>query len=161
MEQSYAHNNLAALIVRRQGANTAAALHHIRMAADFNRQALDQEPDNRDYKSQYGEVLAWLADSQLLVCDLGGALMAKQQNVEVARQLLAESPANASLKRRYAYALSGLAVVGEQIGLVDTAIENYTESRELLGQLSMLEPSNLEAQQRLSRAGRRPDLRHT
>ena len=32
------------------------------------------EPDNSNYLSEYGEIMAWLADTRLLTCDLGGAL---------------------------------------------------------------------------------------
>lgn len=143
MEQSYAHSNLAALTNRRGDANVEVALFHIRKAVEIIRKVIELVPGNPDYWSEYGEAMAWLADTQMLVCDLGDALVSRQENVAIARKQMNRSPGNVNLKSRYAWSLSGLSVVAQQVGLLDLAVENFTKSREMLGQLSMLEPSSL------------------
>jgi tetratricopeptide (TPR) repeat protein len=143
MEQSYAHSNLAALANRRNEADVDTALLHIEKAAALNRQVIELAPDNPTYLSEYGEAMAWLADTQLLACDLGGALVSRQENVRIARELMDDSVGNVNLKSRYAYALTGMGYVAWLVGLVEPAIENFTAARDILGQLSAMEPGNL------------------
>jgi tetratricopeptide (TPR) repeat protein len=144
IEQSYAHSNLAALANRRNEADVDRALLHIAEAVALNRQVIELAPDNPTYLSEYGEVMAWLADTQLLACDLGGALVSRQENVEIARKLMDGAVGNVNYKSRYAYALTGMGHVARLVGLVEPAIENFTAARDILGQLSVMEPSNLD-----------------
>jgi eukaryotic-like serine/threonine-protein kinase len=144
MEQSYAHSNLAALANRRNQADPGAALLHIEKAAALNRQVIDLDPGNSAYLGEYGEVMAWLADTQLLACDLGGALISRQENVAITRELMAGALGNVNLRTRHAYALTGLAHVATMVGLVEPAFEHFTAARDILGQLSIMEPSNLD-----------------
>jgi len=144
IEQSYAHSNLAALINRRGGGDVEPALVHLREAVKINREVLELAPNNSTYLSEYGEAIAWLADTQLLTCDLGGALTSRQENVDIAARLMAGAPANSNFRSRYAFSLTGLSNVAEQVGLVDTAIENLTRARDILAQLSLVDPSNID-----------------
>jgi tetratricopeptide (TPR) repeat protein len=144
MEKSYAHSNLAALIVERKGHDTEGALAHIKAAVELNQQVREMEPDNPVYQAELGTALAWLADTQLMICDLGGALISRQESAAVAQKQVAESPGNVNLKTNYAGALSGVANVALQVGLTETAVENYNQSKEILGQMSIVEPSNLD-----------------
>jgi len=142
MEMSYAHSNLAALITRKGGGDVGSALVHIEKAGEFNRQVIELEPDNSNHLSEYGEIMAWLADTRLLTCDLGGALRARQDNVEIARQLMEATPGNTNFRSRYAFSLTGLSAVAAQIGLVEFATENLTSARDILAQLSLADPRN-------------------
>ncbi len=142
MEQSYAHSNLAALAIRRGNANVDDALLHIGQAGEINRQVLALVPDDPTYLSEYGEVLAWQADTQMQACDLGGALQSRQENVDIARRQMELAPANVKLRQRYAYSLTGLASVAEQVGSLELAEESYIEARDILAQLSVTEPGN-------------------
>jgi hypothetical protein len=144
MEKAYAHSNLAALVNRKGGGEVQSALVHIEQAVAFNRQVLDIAPEDPTYLSEYGETLAWLADTQLLACDLGAAFRARQDSLEIARQLMEDSPGNKNFRTRFAFSLTGLSKVAAQIGLVDLALENMIEARDILGQLSLSDPGNLD-----------------
>jgi tetratricopeptide (TPR) repeat protein len=144
MEKSYAHSNLAALIIREGGGEVESALVHIQQAGEIIRQVIELAPDNSNYLSEYGEHMAWLADTRLLACDLGNALKARQKNVEIAGRLVERSPGNTHYRSRYAYSLTGLAKVASQVGLLEMAIENLTTGRDILGQLSLTDPSNVD-----------------
>ena len=144
IETSYAHANLAALVNRKRVADVSGALLHIEQAVEINRQVLELDPGNTAYLSEYGEAIAWLADTQLLVCDLGGALQMRQKHVDITRELMEDAVGNASLRTRYAYSLTGLANVARMVGLVQTAIDNVEASRDILGQLALMDPSNLD-----------------
>jgi tetratricopeptide (TPR) repeat protein len=144
MEKSYAHSNLGALIIERGGGDSEAALSHINSAVELNKQVIEMDPDNPVYQSELGTALAWLADSQLSACDLGGALITRQESVAVAKKQLEESPVNANLKVDYAGALSGVANVASQVGLTEMALENYELAMEIFRQLYIVEPSNID-----------------
>jgi tetratricopeptide (TPR) repeat protein len=144
MEKSYAHSNLAALVVRQDSNDVDEALEHIREGTAISARVVAIDPENTSYLSEYGESLAWLADTLMMVCDLGGALQARQQNVEIARKLMQASPANANLKKRYAYSLTGLANVEQQVGLTERALEHQSEAMQLLRQMAEADPTNIE-----------------
>lgn len=120
------------------------AVSHIKAAVEINRLVLELEPDNPDYMSEYGEVMAWLADTQLLACDLGDAVLARQENVAITQRQMEQAPGNVNLQSRYAYSLAGLSDVAQQVGLIDLAFENLIKSKEILGQLSLMEMSNVD-----------------
>lgn len=146
MEKSYAHSNLAALIVREDSGDVEKALEHIRAGVAISAQVVALDPDNKTHLSEHGESLAWLADTLMLVCDMGGALQARQQNVEIAQRLLRTSPANVNLRKRYAYSLTGLAFVEQQVGLTESAVSHQNESKRIFQQLAEAEPTNVEYQ---------------
>lgn len=153
MEQSYAHSNLAALIIRRGSSEVDEALLHIEQAVHFNRQAIELAPEGSDFEAELSETMAWLADTQMLACDLGGALGSRQEGVALALRQVERSPGNFNLRRRYAYALSGLSSVMRQVGMVEQAIENFRLSEAILAELLAIDPSNLTVRQdRLVRA---------
>lgn len=143
MEKSYAHSNLAAMIIRQGQDNVEQALQEIEQAVVLNRQAMDLLPKNTAYRSEYGETLAWLADTQLMACHLGDALISRQESVSIAREEMERDPGNFTLASRYALTLSGLGSVAGQVGMANMAIENYAESRDILARLSAQETSNL------------------
>ena len=143
MEQSYAHGNKAAIMMQRQGVDPREALEEINLSVELNRRALELDPGNDQFISEYGEALAWQADTLWNLCDLGAALKSRQENVRIAEQVLEKSPGNATLKARYAYSLTGLASVANDIGLADYAMERFVQAWEILRELFRNDPSNL------------------
>lgn len=146
MEQSYAHGNIAALVNRANYDDVELALQEISQSVEFNRKALELAPDNVEYISEYGEALAWQADTQLLLCDLGGALQSRQENLRIAGEALDREPANAARQQRFAYALAGLANVEAQVGLTDSALNHLRDSADVLNRLYRIDPINVELQ---------------
>jgi tetratricopeptide (TPR) repeat protein len=131
------------MIIRQGQDNMDRALQEIEQAVVLNRKVMELVPDDPIYQSEYGETLAWLADTQLMGCRLGDALISRQESVSVAKKQMESDPGNVNLASRYALTLSGLGSVAWRVGMVETAIENYDESRLILGRLSAQEPSNL------------------
>lgn len=144
MEKAYAHSNMAALIVERAGTDTQGALSHIKAAVELNRRVIKMDPDEPMYQSELATALAWLADTQLMVCNLGDALISRQESVSIAKMQVADYPGNAKFKSIYANALTGVGNVAYQVGLTDLALTNYRQAKAIFGQMSMLEPSNVE-----------------
>lgn len=143
MEQSYAHGNIAALINRRQSEDIEHALSEIVASVEYNWKAIQVEPNNPEFISEYGEALAWQADTQMMMCDLGGAFTSRQENLRIAGESMQRDPANVNMRQRYAYSLSGLAHVARQVGLDEYAAANLSESARILGELFVMDPTNV------------------
>lgn len=144
MEESYAHNNLAALNVMRRSGDSESTLEHIRAAVRLNKEVIEMDPVNPTYQSELATTLAWLADTQLMECNLGDALVARRESVAVARKQAEESPRDVRLKGIYAAALTGVANVALQVGLSELALQNFQQAQDIFGQMSRIEPSNVD-----------------
>lgn len=144
MEQSMAHGNLGALVIRRESDDAELALEELGKAVQLNHRAIEIEPDNEDYLSAYSEALAWQADAQKLLCDLGGALKSRQEGLRIARTLMERRPGNAHFQSRYAYALTGLANVARQLGMAERASDHFEQAAQVLGALHAADPTNVD-----------------
>lgn len=144
MEQSYAHGNIATLLIRRNSNDVEQILREVEIATELNRRVVALEPDNAAYLSELGNALAWMADTQRLFCDLGGALKTRQEYVAIAGRLVEAEPGNANLRRRYAYSLTGLANVARQIGLSAYALERLEDAADIQSEIYAVDPTNLD-----------------
>ena len=144
MEQSYAHGNIAALIAQSETGDVPLALEQISASVELNRMAIELEPENQDFASEYSEALAWQADTQMMLCDLDGALGSRQENLRIARLVLQAEPANVNRKRRLARSLSGLANVERFMGQTEEAVTLLEESAQILGELYLGDRSNVD-----------------
>jgi hypothetical protein len=149
MELSYTLTNLSALERARQKPDAAKALQLIQSAMQYNQIALVLDPENSEYRQQLSTTLAFLADAWLETCDLGKAYEFRQQNVDLARDLSRQNPADDNLELELAYALSGLATVQKQMALADQALAGLDESRALLARQLAKEPDNRHLQWQL------------
>ncbi|NNE05747.1 MAG: hypothetical protein HKN15_08505, partial [Xanthomonadales bacterium] len=143
MEMAYALSNLGMLERQRVTVNPSKVLENLKAAMEYNRRAVELQPDESSYQIELADSHANLADAWLEVCNLGEALASRIENVSFARQFFLSEPGNNRLKLRLAFSLSGLAGVQRMVGLEDEAMESLTDSVALLGQLAMLDPSNL------------------
>ena len=99
---------------------------------EYNQIALVLDPTNDYYRSELGPSHAFLADAQIDVCDLEGALKARTDHVTLERSLLEAAPENNDRVRRMFYALSGYAGVREFQGQISEAMASLEEALKLL-----------------------------
>jgi len=123
LEMAYALTNLGNLEKLRGGNKPERTLQLLQSALEYNQIALVLDPKNQHYRSELGQSHAFLADAQLGVCDLEGALQSRQKDVELEKELLAEDNQNINKMQRLAWALSGYAKVLSETGQNDAAIE--------------------------------------
>ena len=142
MELSYTLSNLGALEHIVPVPDTDHALDLMQASVQYNQMAVVLDPENAEYRDTLPTGLAWLADTWLMKCSLGEALEIRQQTVDLQRNLVLESADEADVVLRLAFALSGLAGVQAQIGLIDEASANYNEAIEILQSLHRAEPDN-------------------
>jgi len=142
LEMSYALTNLGSLQRESGFSDPERALQLIQSALEYNQIALVLDPQNEQYQSELGQSHAFLADAQRGVCDLEGALNSRQKNVELERDLLTRDSESFARMKRLGWALSGLAVVQEAMGLNSDAIASLEEALELMTPVAVDDPDS-------------------
>jgi tetratricopeptide (TPR) repeat protein len=132
LEMAFALSNLGSVQRNLDADNPARALQLLQSALEYNQIALVLDPANEYYKSELGQSHAFLADAQRDVCDLEGAYQSRQKQLDLEQELLANDQDNIDKMRHLAFALSGVAVVQEDLGLVTQAEERYEEALGLM-----------------------------
>ncbi|NOR20519.1 MAG: hypothetical protein GQ538_10585, partial [Xanthomonadales bacterium] len=142
LEMAFALNNLGVLQKKRDVNNPERHLQLMRSALDYNQIALVLDPTNEYYQSELGQSNAFLADAQIGVCDLEGALLSRQKNVELEQEILDRDNENTQKIRRLAFATSGYAYVKEQTGHIDEAIDSHERTLQLMERVLLETPND-------------------
>lgn len=142
MELSYTLMNLAVIEMERTEGDKGKAIRSAQAALEYNQLAIVLEPNNQQYISDMVGTFAWLADAWFGVCNLDKSKQFREENVELARQMLRQKLGDLELKVDLARALSGLAAVHIALGLADLAIDGFLASAELLADLDKQQPDN-------------------
>ena len=141
MEMAYALANLGYLEKNRDPPDSQSSLEFYQGALQYAEQAILLDESRR---SEVADIHAHLADAQLGVCDLPGALSSRQQATELAEQYYLVDPANNRLKSVHAFTLAGLANVQQMIGAIEPALVNLQRSVDLLNQLYLEDRTKLQ-----------------
>ncbi|MGA9575709.1 MAG: hypothetical protein WBS20_17340, partial [Lysobacterales bacterium] len=143
MERSYSHNNLAAVQLQSGTGVDEASLAHMQQAIDLIERVMLMVPDKTVYSSHYATTLAWAADAQSQACNLENAMVLRQKALQLAETLSISDPGDNDLKRRYAYAISGVSSIQTKTGQTGLAEQNLELVISILEQLSAADPSNI------------------
>jgi hypothetical protein len=146
LEMAYALTNLGRVEGAREASNPERALQFIQAALEFNQIALVLDPQNEFYRTELEQSHADVADAQLAVCDLGGALHSHMESARLAREFHDDAPDDFRKTQRLAFTLGGIAEVQASIGLADMALDALDESAALLRGLAAEEPGNADLQ---------------
>ena len=142
MELAYTLMNLSGVERERQNPNVEKSLQLNQSAMQYNQIALVLDPGNAVYREDLANTMAFLADSWMDTCNLGKAFEFRKQDVELARQLLQEAPADIARKRLLATALSGWAMVQWRMSLLEPSIKGLRESGKLFSEMAQSDPGN-------------------
>jgi len=143
MERSYSHNNLAAVQLESGMGVNQESLAHMSEAIALIEKAMQLAPVDTAYSSHYANTLAWAADAQLDACNLEDAMALRKKVRQLAESLSRSDPGDNDLKRRYAYAVSGMATIQTRTGGLDQAEQNLRLTISILEQMSAADPSNV------------------
>jgi tetratricopeptide (TPR) repeat protein len=143
MERSYSHNNLAAVQLQSGLGVDEPTLAHLQEAIVLIENVMQKAPDKSIYASHYATTLAWAADAQYQACNLDNAIALRQKASHLAATLAQLFPGDNDLKRRYAYAISGVSVLQTNTGQTELAGQNLRLVIAMLEQLSAADPSNI------------------
>lgn len=136
LEMAYALSNLGNLQMSRDLNMPERTLQFMQSSLEYNQIALVLDPANAYYQSELGQSHAFLADAQLAVCDLEGAVKSRQENVELDAALLEAEPNNIRRVRRMAFAFTGLASVKSFVGDIDGATSNMQKAVSLFEKIA-------------------------
>jgi tetratricopeptide (TPR) repeat protein len=135
LEMAYALTGLGILQKSRDVDNPDRTLQFMQSSLEYNQIALVLDPANEYYQSELGQSHANLADAQLAVCDLEGALRSRQEQVALDSALLGAEPENIDRMQRMVFALTGFASVKDLHGEIDDVMASLENSLELLGDI--------------------------
>jgi len=142
LEMAYALNNLGVLQRELDANNPERHLQLTQSALDYNQIALVLDPNNDYYKSELGQSYAFLADAQIGVCDLEGALQSRQKNVALEEEILEKDSENIGKIKRLAFAMSGYAVVKVQTGHIEEASDSHERTLQLMEHVLLQNPND-------------------
>jgi len=142
LEMAYALTNLGVLQKEQDANNPERHLQLTQSALEYNQIALVLDPQNENYKSELGQSHAFLADAQIGVCDLEGALQSREKHVALERDILKNDNENVEKIKRLAFSTSGYALVNEQAGHIAYARENNKETFQLLENILLRNPDD-------------------
>ena len=132
LEMAFALTGLGSLQKSRDANNPERTLQFMQSSLEYNQIALVLDPTNEYYRSELGQSHANLADAQLNVCDLEGALGSRQEQVALDSELLKAEPGNIDRIQRMVFALTGYATVRDYQGDTDAALASLKQALELL-----------------------------
>jgi tetratricopeptide (TPR) repeat protein len=142
LELSYSHNNLAAIhlgsgkgVDKKMLANVAEALRLMEIVVAM-------KPDDQAVATHYATTLAWAADAQLRACNLEETVKLRHRVMELSEISTTADPGNNERRKRYAYALTGLARIQGLTGDPAAAVENVGLAVSTLQALFAADPSN-------------------
>ncbi|MCP4046720.1 MAG: hypothetical protein GY732_12130, partial [Gammaproteobacteria bacterium] len=135
LEMAYALTGLGGLQKSRDADNPDRTLQFMQSSLEYNQIALVLDPANEHYQSELGQSHAFLADAQLDVCDLEGALKSRQENLALDRALLETDPDDIDRIQTMAFALTGYAKLKHLHGEIDEAMTSLETAVELLEEI--------------------------
>jgi len=121
LEMAYALTNLGSVEKTKEGINPERTLRYMQSALEYNQIALVLDPDSEYYRSELGQSHAYLADAQLNVCDLDGALQSRREGLALETALFENDNENPERQDNLALAMSGYARVQTMRGRNDEA----------------------------------------
>ena len=143
MELSYSHNNLAALQLYSGKEVNEETLAHVAEAIRLVEKVVAMKPGDQAVADNYATLLAWAADAEVRVCNLGNALKLRDRTKFLAESSARSDPGNNDLKKRRAYAYTGVARVQTSTGSLTSAVQNLEIAISILQELSAADPSNI------------------
>lgn len=137
LELTYTLTNLASVEMSRSERSQDRVIDLLQAALEYNRLATVLDPNDRVYKEELSQSLAWLSDAWLGVCNLDKAHQYRTESASLAIDMVKQRPNDINLQTYLAYAMTGLAAIQERmgksdlaIGSIQTAIAVWTESVE-------------------------------
>jgi tetratricopeptide (TPR) repeat protein len=141
IEVSYILGNIVVVERARGTENPDRMLRLSQSIVEYNQLASVLDPSNMIYRNQLMESISELANAQLNICDLEGALASREQQVSMGEEFQQKFNESKFVEQT-AFAYNGLANVQEQLGNLDDAQKSYESSLHLLETLSTRNPED-------------------
>ena len=139
MEEQYADINLGVVLLDQR--RFPEAVNQFRDALRTMQAISTADPANKDYKQNFAEAFAWLADAEYAIGDYDRAIADRQQNIALYDQLLARS-ADVKFREHLIPAMRALGNLYEERGQRDLAAAQYKSAIAEADKLIAVEPGN-------------------
>jgi DNA-binding winged helix-turn-helix (wHTH) protein len=140
IEQSYAHNSLGSLALRRNDLKRAAS--EFALSMQLKQRASASQPENHRLTANLADSFSWLASTQLQLGKISIAESLYAQELALLKQLHDKSPSDTLWLKPLAAAWLHQAEVKQAIGDVTTSDISLASAHELLEILVTKDPSN-------------------
>ncbi|GJJ03322.1 transcriptional regulator [Duganella rhizosphaerae] len=140
MEQSYAHNSLGSLELRRGNARKAAA--EFLISIELKQKARRKAPANPALLAELADSISWAATAEETSGQLAAATALYEQQRKMIADIVAGAPSDALWKYRWAVADQNLARLALAQGRDADALDALERSRELFNAVVKQEPEN-------------------
>jgi len=140
IEQSYAHNSLGSVALKRGAIGTAAA--EFALSVELKRRALAQKPDDQALLADLADSLSWLASAKEQLGELDAAMALCTREQALLLPLHQSTPRNGTWSHRYALALWHQAELLLALGRTGAGTVALEEAGHLLRELVQHDPSN-------------------
>lgn len=140
IEQSYAHNSLGSLAMKRGDARAAA--REFSVSVDLKRRAASRKPADKTLAADLADSLSWVAATKETLGELDAAMALYEDELRVVDGLSKAAPADALWSSRVARALQHRAALLRVLGRDGAALDDLGRARQLLQALLAREPAN-------------------
>jgi len=148
IEQSYAHNSLGSLALKR-GA-TGAAVREFSISIALKQRALNKTPQNATLAAELADSYSWLATAKESLGELEAAAQLYERELQIVRQLHETAPSEALWVNRHALALQHVAALELARGNDRQALNDYRAAKKLLIDIVRRDVNNRAWQQQLA-----------
>ncbi|MGS0740755.1 nSTAND1 domain-containing NTPase [Glaciimonas sp. GG7] len=142
IEQSYAHNNLGTLALRRGDAQTAEREFQASIA--LKSRAMAQKPEDLMLAADFADSLSWAGSTDEAIGDLAAAQALYERESIVIKALHQAAPNDLLWASKMAIALHHQAALKLSRGLDQSALNDYSQADEILNRIIHAAPGNRE-----------------
>lgn len=140
MEVLYANEDLGIALYTKR--HFAEAVSEFQSALTPMQSAIALDGSKPEYKKEFGNVLAWLADAERATGRLDQAVATRQQQIATLEQAIAAGSDDVDLREKLAPAHEGLGLLYSEQGQPDKAIAEHREALAEAQNLIAQEPGN-------------------
>lgn len=140
IEQSYAHNNLGTVALRRKDIRRAA--EEFLLSVELKTRALAQRPADRTLAAELADSYSWVGLAKEMLGEVEAARQLYRRELALARPLYDSKPSDSMWANRVARALQHQAELSLALGQTDAAAQDFRQARDILRLITERVPGN-------------------
>lgn len=144
IEQSYAHNNLGTVALKRGALDTAAL--EFSMSLDLKKRAMARRPDDKNLAADLADSYSWLASTKEKSGELKAAMTLYEREFQLILPIHEAAQNDALWTHRLAFAYWHQAELTQALGNKAAALNSFLQAETLLQDITKQDPSNLDWQ---------------
>lgn len=140
IEQSYAHNNLGTVALKRRDIGRAAS--EFLLSVELKTRALAQRPADRTLAAELADSYSWVGLAKEMLGEIEAARQLYRRELALAQPLYDSKPSDSMWANRVARALQHQAELNLALGQTEAAAQDFQRARDILRQITERVPGN-------------------